>query len=259
MADENIIRLFFYMIAGFAAGIWFFVKGLILFKRKRIIENTPTSKTRGIAMGPVEVYGEVVLKKDEAQLASPFTKKPCVYYKYEIQEYRSQGKHSRWVTINSGQDDAKFFVKDDTGKVLVDPSCATIEIPADNVFNSGMGKDPPAIIMDFLKKSSIKHDGFLGLNKAMKYMEYFIEPGDKLYVMGTAGKNPEIKEFSAQQSVENVMIEFKKGAFFYISDKPEKDILKSFRNKMLLYTIGGALLSAGCLAGILLYTGLLFV
>ncbi|MCX6707914.1 MAG: GIDE domain-containing protein [Candidatus Woesearchaeota archaeon] len=257
MADEG-FRLFLYMIIGFIAGLWFFVKGLILLKRKQLIENTPTSNTRGIAMGPVEVYGEVLLKKDSVKLTSPFTKKPCIYYRYLIQEYRYQGKSSRWVTLDSGQADTRFFLKDDADKVLVDPAKAMIEIPANNTFNSGIGKNPPAMIVDFLNKSKIKDEGLFGINKTMRYTEYFIEPGDKIYIMGTAGKNPEVDELAAQQSMENVMIQDRKGAFFYISDRPEKEILKSFRNKMLLYTIGGAALSSACLAGILLYTGLLF-
>jgi len=43
-------------------GIFFFVKGLFDLKKKRVMENTPTSKVRSVAMGPVEVKGHAYAK-----------------------------------------------------------------------------------------------------------------------------------------------------------------------------------------------------
>ena len=51
--------LFFWSVVGFGGGIFLFFKGLIWLKQKRLIENLPTSKIRSLAMGLVEIFGEV--------------------------------------------------------------------------------------------------------------------------------------------------------------------------------------------------------
>jgi hypothetical protein len=218
-----------------ALGIGLFVWAIISFKNKRLIENIPTSKIRSIAMGLVEIYGEVVASIDNI-LKSPFSQKECVYYRYKIEEYRSSGKSSHWATIRKGTNYVYFYIKDDTGKVLVDPKDAKIDIPADNVFKSSMGKDPSHTVQQFLQKEKVKFEGaFLGINKTMRYTEYFIAPKDKLYILGTAADNPFVKDASTTEGVEDVII--KKGKhekFYYISDRSEKMILRRL-NRIVIY------------------------
>jgi len=141
-------RIFLYAIAGFFAGLYYFIKGFSWLKQKRLIENTPTSKIRLIAMGLAEIYGEVVPIKENL-FKSPFSVKDCVYCKYTIQELQSSGKSSRWVTIKSDVKTEPFYLKDDTSAVLVDPKGAAVEIPEDFHFNSGLGEDPPESIKQF--------------------------------------------------------------------------------------------------------------
>jgi hypothetical protein len=249
-------ELFFYSLAGLGGGLVLFVLGIVWFRRRMLIENTPTSKIRSLAMGLVEIYGKVVPAKQ--LLKGPFSGDDCVYYKYTIEEYRHQGKNSRWVTVKQGEERTGFYLRDETGQVLVDPKGAGIEISKDYEFGSGSGKDPPAQVMQFLDTSGMKHEGFFGFNKEMRFTEYHIAPGDSLYVMGTAGDNPFVEEGSAKEHVEDVMIQ--KGSFdkfYFISDKPEKEILSSLRWKSMAGVFGGIALVAGCLAIIFLYTGLL--
>ncbi|MDO8660896.1 MAG: hypothetical protein Q7K43_03335, partial [Candidatus Woesearchaeota archaeon] len=100
-------------------GIIFFSIGLSQWRLKRIIENTPTSKIRSIAMGLVEIAGTTA-KPFKEWLVSPFTKQNCAYYSCIIQEHRKRGKTSTWVTIFSRILSVPFYVKDNTGMVLVD-------------------------------------------------------------------------------------------------------------------------------------------
>lgn len=211
-------------------GIGLFVWALFSFRKKRLIENIPTSKIRSIAMGLVEIYGEVLPYSDNI-LKSPFSQNDCVYYKYTIDELRSSGKSTHWVNIKKGWDYRNFFLKDVTGMVLVDPLDAKIDIPVDNVFKSSLGKDPPYKVKQFLQKSNVAFEGFLfGINKTMRYTEYFIAPNDKLYIMGTATDNPYVKEASAVKGVEDVIItKGKHEKFYYISDKHESMILRNLR------------------------------
>ena len=213
-----------------ALGIGLFVWAIISFKNKRLIENIPTSKIRSIAMGLVEIYGEVVARKDNI-LKSPFSQKDCVYYRYKIEEYRSSGKSSHWATIRKGSNYVYFYIKDDTGMVLIDPKDAKIDIPADNVFNSSIGKDPSYKIQQFLQRENVRFEGSIfGINRTLRYIEFFIEPYDKLYILGTAADNPFVKDASTFKGVDDVII--KKGKhekFYYISDRSEYMILKRLR------------------------------
>lgn len=248
--------LFTASFIGFFFGLVIFVKGLLWFRQKRLIENTPTSKIRSLAMGLVEIYGQVVPAGQI--LKGPFSGKECVYYKYAIEEYRQQGKSSRWVTVKKGEERTNFYLKDETGGVLVDPRGAGIELSKDYEFGSGWSKDPPQSVLDFLEREGLKHEGFFGFNKQMRFREYDIAPGDRLYVMGTAGDNPFVEDSKAKEHVEDIMIQ--KGSFdkfYFISDKPEKELLRSLRWKSLGGMFGGIALVAGCLAVMLLYTGLL--
>jgi hypothetical protein len=246
-------QYFIFSVAGFFGGIVLFGYGLILLKRKRLIENTPTSKVRSLAMGPVEVYGAVVPDK---VFKSQFQNADCVYYKYRIEEYRHSGKSSHWVTIRSGSDGTPFYIKDNTGSVLVDPAQAKISVSNHYEFNSNMGKDPPKQIISFLKNSDLNFEGFFGINKRMRFTEYLIEPKENLYIFGTADDNPYVKDGTAKQGVEDIMIQKGKN-FFYISDKPEKDILRSLTWQMIGGLFGGAVLTVICMIVLLQFFGLM--
>ena len=244
---------FIYIIVGFFAGLFFFVKGLGWFKQMRLISDMPTSKVRSIAMGLVEVYGKIVASEGRV-LKSPFTAKDCVYYKYKIEEYRSNGKSSSWVTVRKGEMAELFYLKDETGMVLVDPKGANVDIPSDNVINSGIGNSPSQTVLSFLGSQRLSHKS-LFFNKRMRYTEYFLAPGDNCYILGTAGDNPFVEDATVQEGMEDVMIRKGQGGIFYITDKQEKDLLSSLKRKAMLGVIGGPLLSGACLALIFISMG----
>ena len=239
------------IIGAFVGGTWF-LSGLRTWNLKRRIENTPTSAIRSLAMGLVEIQGTV--KEHTKLLNGPLTGKPCVYYKYEIQEYRQKGKHSEWVTIKSGEQKTLFCVKDKTGQVLVDPNKAEIEIPADIDKQTGIFKDLPQSIKKYCTKH-IETKGWFGIRKTLRFIERHLAPDDKIFIIGTAGDNPHKEEATAQHSVEDVMIQAKRGNPFYISDTHEKDVLSSMTRKVYGGLIGGGALFLFCLGIILAYLG----
>jgi len=241
--------LIIWVLFGLGFGIFSFIMGLRKLFMKRLIENIPTSKARSVAMGLVEVYGEIIPIR---LLKSPFSEKDCVYYKYQIEELRSTGKSSHWATIRKEERCEPFRLRDETGEILVDCTGASVDIKLDNRFESGVGHKPPQQVYDFLDRNGIAYKGFLGIGKHMRYTEWFIEPKEKLYVMGTAADNPDVK--LTAKGMENVII--RKGeneGMFYVSDKSEKEILKSLNWKIILGVFGGAALTVGCLAFLIFY------
>jgi hypothetical protein len=245
-------RIVIYAALGFFAGIFSFAKGLSSFHLKRLIENTPTSKVRAAAIGLVEVCGQAV--PCGGKLSSPFSREDCIYYRYTIEEYRRSGKSSRWITVKTGDSRMRFYVKDDTGMILVNPDEASIDIPVDHEYQSGSGNDPPAKVLQFLSASGLNHEGFFGWNKTMRFREYFIAPGDSVYVMGTADMNRRREERNAENGADNLVIH--KGVHnktFYISDRQEKQVLSDLNGKVFWGVFGGAALSVICLGLILLY------
>lgn len=237
-----------YAMAGFGAGLYFFYQGFKIFKKSNLISSTPTSKVRSIAMGPTEVYGKVS-ESEDGKILSPFTKRECIYCKYTIEEYINTGKGGYWKKVKENESDSRFYLEDETGKVLVDPRKAEIKIKPDYEISSGVGSDPPETVKEYLEKNGIAYEGFLGINKKMRYKEYYIQPGEKVYIFGSAA------HFNTNGyspiNAENIII--KKGDFspFYISDKSEEKIMKDLGNKYKFYIIGGPILSIGCLAYIL--------
>ena len=68
-----------WLAGGILGGLALFGAGFRAWRRLRLIEDTPTSRVRSMALGRVELAGSAVGKAD---LEAPFTGTPCVYYRY---------------------------------------------------------------------------------------------------------------------------------------------------------------------------------
>jgi len=246
MSRDPTGNLMLWMAIMSIVGIVLFISGFFKLKRKKLIESTPTSKIRSLSMGLVEIYGEVIPITKNI-LISPFSKKNCVYYKYKIEELRRSGKHSKWVTVKFEEKQNLFYFKDETGIVLVDPAQAKVDIDTNFFVNSGMGKEPPENIKEFLRANNIGFKGFLGINKAMRFSEKYIEPGEKLYIMGAAVDNPYVSEGTLTGTADVMIGKSEYEKILLISDKQEKNIIKSLNKSINLYIYGGAFLSIICL------------
>ena len=234
-------------------GIIIYIIAFYFLKIKHLIQNTPTSKIRSVAMGFAEVSGKVVPYEDHGTMMSPFSNEKCVYYKYLIEEFRSTGKSSSWVTIKKDTEKRLFYVKDETGQILVDPNKASIDISKSNIYNSAMGKDPPQNVIRFLERENIRFEGILfGINKRMRYTEYLIKPNDTLYVMGTVEDNPFVQDASVIDGVADMIFTKGKNVKFYcISDKMEKRILTKYNLLFIGFFLLGTFISVLSLIAIL--------
>lgn len=91
------------------------------YRRKRAIEDVPTSKVATAAQGYTELCGTVASAPGKT-LKGPITNEPCVWYCYGIDENR--GNDAR--TIEHGMAGVPFLVRDETGECLVNPQNAEL-------------------------------------------------------------------------------------------------------------------------------------
>jgi hypothetical protein len=176
-------------LVGFCAGIGLFIYGFRLLQRRRLILDTPFSKIRSAAMGMVEVSGLAV---GPYTMVAPITAHPCYYYSTAIWEYKQNGKNKNWVKVAGECMHLPFFVDDNTGRVLVDPSGADLDLHrdfqqefCDSFFTT---KEPmPGNVRSFLSRH-----GIVTYNK-IKVEEYCIKPKNSLFILGTLGENPGIE------------------------------------------------------------------
>ena len=186
------------VLVGFGISAFFF--GFTRLRRKRRIENIPTSTVRGLAMGLVELIGQARTNK---ALKSPFTNTDCVYYKYNISEYRSSGKSGRWVTIASGNSQACPFILDDgTGKINIYPKGAEMVLPVDYEFRTGLGKSLPLNLQSYETKFSLKKR-WLGRG-TLRFREWYITENEKIYILGTAKKSRDFVDDRKQQLMKRI-------------------------------------------------------
>lgn len=94
-------------------------------RKARTIEDTPTAKIRSAAQGYLSVSGMASVIDNDAVIA-PLTGQPCLWYHYTIERRDSDGKHTRWTTIESGTSEKFFALDDRTGICHIDPRRAEV-------------------------------------------------------------------------------------------------------------------------------------
>ncbi len=182
MSDDKDIVM---AIGGFFFGIWSFFDGFKRLRKKRLIQNIPTSTIRGMAIGLVELTGKV---DSDIVFRSPLTDNECVLYKYLIEVYRSSGRSGEWVKLAAGDSFySPFSLNDGTGKVMVFPQGAELIIPLDYQFKTGYGKTMPENLIHFMKQHGISYKDWLG-QRRLRFQEWFIRPQETVYILGSAIK-----------------------------------------------------------------------
>jgi hypothetical protein len=174
---------------GFCAGIGLFFYGFRLLQRRRLILDTPFSKIRSAAMGMVEISGLAV---GPYTIVAPITARPCYYYRTLVWEWKQSGKNKNWVKVAGECMHVPFFVDDNTGRVLVDPRGADLDLHrdfeqefCDSFFTT---KDPTPVNV----RSLLARHGIVTGNK-IKVEEYCIKPKNSLFILGTLTENPGVE------------------------------------------------------------------
>jgi hypothetical protein len=178
--------LLFWCVIGFCVGIGLFIYGFRLLQRRRLILDTPCSKIRSASMGMVELSGLAI---GPYTMLAPVTARSCYYYRTLVWEWKRQGKSNQWVKVVADCMHVPFFLDDNTGRVLVDPRGADLDLHrdfqeefCDSFFTT---KDPvPDNVRSFLSRH-----GIVTSNK-IKVEEFCIKPKNALFILGTLAENP---------------------------------------------------------------------
>jgi hypothetical protein len=157
----------------------------------RALRAAPRASIRDVAdralckiEGTVGAAGEL--------LTAPLTGRRCVWYQVTVEERRSRGKSSHWVTVITEERGAdSFLVRDDTGKALVRRAGRTeVVVVKDSHEQSGVFDDPDERQTAFLNAHGREGQGWF-FNKKLRYREGAIEEGETVAVAGEGRWEPD--------------------------------------------------------------------
>ncbi len=200
--------------------------GFSQLRKRRVIQNIPTSKIRSAAMGQVEVKGTV---HSSETYTAPLSGDPCVWYRLITRQYYPDGKGGgTWRETGREEKGRYLYLQDETGTCLLDLQGADIEV--------ALHKDTQPR-NNGLQMGVMVHVG----SKRIRKEEYIITEGERLYTLANAAPNEDA------QTKEAAPLRLGKGAaFFTVSDKSEKKLTRNLLVSSLVFTlIGAALLIYG--------------
>jgi len=250
------------------AGVFIFFAGWDIYGKKRTIENIPTSKIRSIPMGIVEIKGAA---KEKYALQTRLNRINCVFYKYLIQSHVTDGygknRKNYWKTVSQGSSITPFLVEDSTGSVIVEPfDCDAVlkrrYYYSEGVFNGAkrysewyIVPQEELYILGFAGKSADVMSG--RKEKLRKRLNELKKPGKEQerydlnkdgqldayeWTLATNAIKREIERDESVSDLCDVAISGRENNRMIISDKSEKELLKSLGIKVLLGIFGGLFL-----------------
>lgn len=187
---------------------------------KRTVENVPTSKVKGVFIGLNEVKGNV---ETSIPLVTYLAEGPAVWFSWSVEEHwrrtvtSTDGKgktttrtESGWKTVDSGGDMQDFYLRDSTGKLLIDPAGAKMEVPttfedecrpSDSLY---YGKGPDHAVSNSTHRR--------------RFTERALVPEDRIYVLGSAKLRDDV--------VAPMIAQDRREKYYLISTRSEKQIVR---------------------------------
>jgi hypothetical protein len=229
--------------AGVVLGMLALWGSLVMRRKRRLIDDLPTVKTQGVFIGLVELKGTA---ESEAPLTAYLSEHRCVQFHYRVEEHWSRTvtetytdskgetqtrtrQESGWKTVGEGGEMADFYLRDDTGAVLVRPDGAKIE--PGSFFEQTCHRDDPLYY----------GKGPSGAVPDSDHRRRFVETGIALhallYVVGQARERSDVvaPEIAAD----------KNAPMFLISTRSEEKVRAGIGWGIWLLTILGAVLFVG--------------
>ncbi len=163
----------FVMAAGLCVGGAWLCIGR--WSRARHLLDTPTSRIRSAAQGYVELVG-MLRELSVPQPVAPLTGESCLWWRYCIEEYRSNGKRSSWNVLERGTSEAWLRLADATGECLIDPRGAEVHPAFRRVWTGNLRHPRGTAPSGWL--------GLLASGRRYRYTEERLHEGEPLYAIG---------------------------------------------------------------------------
>jgi hypothetical protein len=207
-------------------------------RKKRLIDDMPTSKTLGVFIGLAELKGRA---ESDQPLTSYLAAKQCVLYSWKVEEHWSrtvttmtskgmQTRHeSGWTTVAKNDVLPPFYLKDDMGIIRIVPQGA--EIQDLQIFSKTCKHDDPL----YFSKGPLQE--IANSDHERRFVETAILLHSNLYVMGQARERADM--------VAAEIAKDKKAPIFLISTRTEKQISSSLGGGFWGWMIAGLLAAVG--------------
>jgi hypothetical protein len=212
-------------------------------RRRRLIDNLPTSKTQGVFIGLVELKGTAECQQP---LVSYLAGTTCIYYAYEIEERWSRlvtetesdgrggtrevtRRESGWTQVDAQVETTPFYLQDDTGSLLVQPEGARVE--AAQVFARECSTWDPLYFAKGPANGIIDSDG------VRRFTERAVPVQAPLFVVGQARERTDVvaPEIAADP----------KASEFLISVRSQEEVSSGLGWQIWLFALLGAVLAPG--------------
>jgi len=269
---------------GILGGLISFFYGFHIYRRYRVLADTPELPIRSIAMGLVEIHGTAC---GDSPLTSPVSRRPCFYYKVLIERYvidkDKQGNEAggHWYQVKTDSKGFKFYLQDATSKVLIDPEGADFDLlvtakpeitrAGGGILNRlvyGKTTTTPVGSLQAYLESALSGAAFsvdsMGLvanlasgsilggrtekTDCYRLTEHCLLAGQSYDVTGTCLENPKPRD----EHDRNMIAKGKNEPTFVISYRSEQQIERELRKRAITYIFVGAPLATVCL-GLLLW------
>lgn len=149
------------------------------------MKATSISALRG---GLRAVNGRIV-KCDDSLLTSPWTKSPCVYYRFVVSTYVEDD--SLGGDLISDEKVMPFSLDDRTEQILVAPTGGKILVSENCEFTTGLVDKQTPRIKECLHRYGKDGLSLLGFERVLFYEESILKPGAEVDVLGFVDKSGE--------------------------------------------------------------------
>ncbi len=212
-------------------------------RRKRLIDDVPTSKVLGVFIGLAELKGTA---ESENPLTAFLSGTRCVHYIWQVDEHwtrtvvetytDAQGRvqtrvrtESGWTKVAGGKESILFYLKDDTGVIRIVPDGA--EIGAVTVFNKTCSP------LDALYYEKGPAGAIANSTQRRRFYETILPLHTMLYVIGQARERQDV--------VAPEIAKDKNAPMFLISTRLEKHSSASHTWWYWLWLVLGLFAAAG--------------
>lgn len=230
MDSNQTVALLMFIIIPTICELIFIYQIRVNYRRYRMIADNATSKIRSAPQGYVELKGVAAGDPNYEYANAPFSHRPCLWYEVKTYEKKisedSEGNEkTEWDLIYTNSSSTPYRLVDDTGSCLLYPEGADIT--------------PTNKLSVYSAYSSVSAEEILsgrtvGDYDKYRFVESVITADAPLYALGQFETT-----FDEQEKPQHALVkpEFADHPFV-ISTKEEENLLTSYRNRIIGFSIG---------------------